>query len=93
MFLERIFELVFCTAKRVFKSIYSRKAIYKRNPETFSNIVNLAQLAIEDGDKETAKEILTFVLDNTKDIDLMIQSNAFLIKMRIDSAQEQDLKQ
>ena len=42
--------------------------------------------------KETAKEILTFVLDNTKDIDLLIQSNTFLIKMRIDSAQEQDLK-
>jgi len=74
------------------KAFIQEKAIYRRNPETFSNIVNLAQLAIEDGEKETAKEILTFVLDNTKDIDLLIQSNTFLIKMRIDSAQEQDLK-
>ena len=74
------------------KAFIQEKAIYRRNPETFSNIVNLAQLAIEDGEKETAKEILTFVLDNTKDIDLLIQSNTFLIKMRIDSAQDQDLK-
>jgi tetratricopeptide (TPR) repeat protein len=74
------------------KAFIQEKAIYRRNPETFSNIVNLAQLAIEDGEKEPAKEILTFVLDNTKDIELLIHSNTFLIKMRIDSAQEQDLK-
>ncbi|PWA05198.1 tetratricopeptide repeat protein [Flavobacterium psychrotolerans] len=74
------------------KAFIQEKAIYKRNPETFSNIVNLAQLAIEAGEKETAKEILTFVLDNTKDTELLIQSHTFLIKMRIDSAQENDFK-
>lgn len=78
--------------KEYSKAFIQEKAIYKRNPETFSNIVNLAQLAIEDGEKETAKEILTFVLDNTKDAELLIQSHTFLIKMRIDSAQETEFK-
>jgi len=72
------------------KAFIQQKAIYKRNPETFSNIVNLAQLAIEEGDKETAKEIFQFVLDNTKDLELLIQSHTYLMKMRIDSAPEKE---
>jgi len=72
------------------KAFIQQKAIYKRNPETFSNIVNLAQLAIEEGDKETAKEIFTFVLDNTKDLELLIQSHTYLMQMRIDSATEKE---
>ncbi len=72
------------------KAFVQEKAIYKRNPETFSNIVNLAQLAIEENESETAKEILMFVLDNTQDLDLQIQSHAYLMEMRIDAATEKD---
>lgn len=74
------------------KAFIQEKAIYKRNPETFSNIVNLAQLAVEEKEPETAKEILNFVLDNTKDLELLIQAHTFLIQMRIDSAKESDFK-
>ncbi len=70
------------------KAFIQEKAIYKRNPETFSNIVNLAQLAKEENELETAKEILTFVLDNTKDLELLIQAHTFLIQMRIEAAKE-----
>jgi hypothetical protein len=49
-------------------SLCSRKAIYKRAPESLSNIINLAQLAIQDNDQEVAKEVLGFVLENTKDL-------------------------
>jgi tetratricopeptide (TPR) repeat protein len=72
------------------KAFIQQKAIYKRNPQTFSNIVNLAQLAIEEGDKETAKEIFQFVLENTKDLELLIQSHTYLMKMRIDSTTEKE---
>jgi hypothetical protein len=50
-------------------SLCSRKAIYKRAPESLSNIINL-QLAIQDNDQE-AKEVLGFVLENTKDLQLL----------------------
>jgi hypothetical protein len=59
--------------------LYSRKAIYKRNPESLTNIVNLGQLAIEDGNEEAAKEILGFVLQNTQDLELLIQANSWLL--------------
>ncbi|HSN47168.1 MAG TPA: hypothetical protein VLR29_00260 [Flavobacterium sp.] len=50
----------------------------------------MAQLAIEEDDSETAKEILGFVLENTKDLELLIQANSYLIEMKIDKAQEKD---
>jgi len=74
------------------KAFIQEKAIYKRNPETFSNIVNLAQLTVEEHETETAKEILTFILDNTRDVELLIQAHTFLITMRIDAATEKDLQ-
>lgn len=74
------------------KAFIQEKAIYKRNPETFSNIVNLAQLAIEEDEQETAKEILAFVLENTQDLELLIQSHYFLAEMRIDKATEKEYK-
>lgn len=72
------------------KAFIQEKAIYKRNPESLSNIVNLGQLAIEEDDTEDATEILGFVLENTKDLELLIQANSYLIKMKIGKAQEKD---
>jgi tetratricopeptide (TPR) repeat protein len=77
--------------KEFAKAFVQEKAIYKRNPESLSNIVNLAQLVIEEDEKETANEILTFVLENTQDQDLQIQAHYFLIEMKIDKAQDKEL--
>jgi hypothetical protein len=49
--LESLFELVLRPTKEFSKS-FIQKAIYKRNSESLSNIVNLANL--EEGDKEMA---------------------------------------
>jgi tetratricopeptide (TPR) repeat protein len=54
--------------------------------------VNLGQLAIEEENTEAAKEILSFVLENTKDLELLIQANAYLIKMKIKVAQPKDFE-
>ncbi|TRX29926.1 tetratricopeptide repeat protein [Flavobacterium franklandianum] len=72
------------------KAFIQEKAVYKRNPESLSSIVNLGQLAIEEDDAEAAKEILGFVLENTKDLELLIQANSYLMEMKIDKAQEKD---
>jgi tetratricopeptide (TPR) repeat protein len=72
------------------KAFVQEKAIYKRNPESFSNIVNLGQLAIEENDQEAAKEILGFVLENTKDLDLQVQSHSYLMDMKIAKALPKD---
>ncbi|WP_395061760.1 tetratricopeptide repeat protein [Flavobacterium sp.] len=72
------------------KAFLQEKAIYKRNPESFANIVNLGQLAIEENDETAATEILGFVLENTKDLDLLIRAHSYLMEMKIKKAQPKD---
>lgn len=72
------------------KAFIQEKAIYKRNPESLTNIVNLGQLAIDEQNDEAAKEILGFVLQNTQDLELIIQANSYLMTMKIEKASEKD---
>ena len=72
------------------KAFIQQKAIYKRNPESFESIVNLAELAIEDKDSTAAKDILTFVLENTTNLDLLIRANSYLVELKIENATEKD---
>ena len=75
------------------KAFIQEKAIYKRNPETFYNIVNLAQLAIEEDEDETATEILNFVIENTQDVEVLISSHFYLTEMRIEKSSPKDYKE
>lgn len=81
---------LFIQQKEYGKAFIQQKAIYKRNPDSFANIVSLGQMAIEDNDQDSANEILNFVLENTRDIELIIQSHSYLIEMKIDHASEKD---
>ena len=72
------------------KAFIQEKSVYKRNPESLASIINLAQLAIEEDDPEAAKEILGFVLENTKELELLIQANSYLIAMKIGKASEKN---
>jgi tetratricopeptide (TPR) repeat protein len=72
------------------KAFIQQKAIYKRNPESLANIVNLGQLAIDEGNEAAAEEILGFVLENTQDLELKIQANSYLLTMKIEKASEND---
>ncbi|MES2239592.1 MAG: tetratricopeptide repeat protein [Bacteroidota bacterium] len=72
------------------KAFIQEKAIYRRNPESLSTILNLANLAIEEENQEVAKEILDFVIENTKDSALLIQAHSYLIELKISKATEKD---
>jgi tetratricopeptide (TPR) repeat protein len=80
----------FVQLKEYGKAFIQQKAIYKRNPDSFADIVNLGQMAISDNDQDSAQEILNFVLDNTNDLELLVQSHSYLIEMKIDHALEKD---
>jgi tetratricopeptide (TPR) repeat protein len=80
----------FVQLKEYGKAFIQQKAIYKRNPESFANIVNLSQMAIADNDQDSAKDILTFVLENTNDLDMLVKAHSYLIQMEIDHALEKD---
>jgi len=72
------------------KAFIQEKAIYKRNPENFYNIVTLARLAINNKQNDDATTILQFVIENTQDIGLQMQAHHFLLQMKIDNTNESD---
>lgn len=80
----------FVQQKEYGKAFIQEKAVYKRNPESFYNIITLARLAIEEKQNEEAKTILTFVLENTQDIDLQMQAHHFLVSMEIETASQKE---
>jgi tetratricopeptide (TPR) repeat protein len=90
IFWNRYLSWYYVQQKEFEKAFIQEKAIYKRDPESLSNIVNLGQLAIEEDNQEAAKEILGFVLENTKDLELLIQANSYLMKMKIGKVKEKD---
>ena len=72
------------------KAFIQEKAIYKREGESLMSIVNLSQFALNENDTDTAAEILNFILLNTKDLDLLVDTNAHLMQIKIDKSQPKD---
>lgn len=81
---------LFVQQKEYGKAFIQEKAVYKRNPESFYNIVTLARLAIEEQQNEDATTILTFVLENTQDLELQMQAHHFLLSMEIETASQKE---
>ena len=72
------------------KAFIQEKAIYKRNTESLSSILSLGEIAIEEGEKEVAIEVMNYVLENTTDVDLIVQANTYLLNIKMEKAQEKD---
>jgi tetratricopeptide (TPR) repeat protein len=72
------------------KAFIQEKAIYKRNPESLTSIISLGQMSIEEGNQEVATEVMNYVLENTTDVDLIVQAHTYLLKMKMEKAQEKD---
>lgn len=90
IFWNQFLSWFFVQQKEYGKAFIQEKAIYKRSQDNFPVIVDLAQMAIEEDETDIAKEILGFVLENTQDLDLQIQSHYYLMQMKIDAAKEKD---
>ena len=90
LFWNRYLSWYYVQQKEFSKAFIQEKAIYMRNPESLANIVSLIQLAIEEEDEDTANEMLNFVIENTKDLELLVQAHSYIIKLKIAKAQEKN---
>ncbi|GGB78602.1 hypothetical protein GCM10007424_18440 [Flavobacterium suaedae] len=72
------------------KAFAQEKAIYKRDPNSFYTIVSLGRLAVEEGENETARKIINFILENTQDVSLQVQSQTDLLRLDINDAEPKD---
>ncbi len=82
----------FVQKKEFSKAFTQEKAIFKRNPQNLSNILNLAQLSVEEKDLETSRSILNFILENTSDAEILIQAHLYLLEMDIAEVTVQNQK-
>src|SRR5690606_27877035 len=72
------------------KAFIQQKAIYKRDPNTFSSIITLARLAAEENETETAREIFTYILENSDVASVQLYAHQYLISADIKDANESD---
>ncbi|WP_300569753.1 tetratricopeptide repeat protein [Flavobacterium sp.] len=90
LFWNQFMSWFFVQQKEYGKAFIQEKAIFKRNPDNFFNIINLVKLAIQEDETETAKEILNFILVNTQDLELQMEAHYQLTSMEIDKATAKD---
>ncbi|MEW5677472.1 tetratricopeptide repeat protein [Flavobacterium enshiense] len=86
IFWNQFLSWYFVQQKDYGKAFIQEKAIFKRNPDNFFNIINLAKLAIDENETVTAKEILNFILANTQDLELQMEAHYQLVGMEIEKA-------
>ncbi|MFA7649488.1 MAG: hypothetical protein WCY06_04065, partial [Flavobacteriaceae bacterium] len=76
----------FVQQKQYDRAFAQEKAIYRRNDEGLSSILNLANLTVEEEDYILAKEIFDFVLENAQDRETQIAVKTMLVKIKIQTS-------
>ncbi|SEQ16341.1 tetratricopeptide repeat protein [Flavobacterium urocaniciphilum] len=74
---------LYVNQKEYNKAFIQEKSIYKRNPESFDDIIQLAQICVNEKDNETAQAIFQFILQNTTDEATILNAEYFLLKNEI----------
>lgn len=90
IFWNQFLSWFFVQQKDYGKAFLQEKAIFKRSPDNFYNIINLAKLAIDENETVTATEILNFILANTQDLELQMEAHYQLVSIDIDKATVKD---
>lgn len=81
---------LYVNQKEYNKAFIQEKAIYKRNPESFDDIIQLAQICVNEKDNETAQAIFQFILQNTTDESTILNAQYFLLKNEIANAKPEN---
>jgi tetratricopeptide (TPR) repeat protein len=63
------------------KAFIQEKAIYARNPESLSRIEDLANIASNENDYEIAKEIFTFIINTSQELDMLLNAHFNLLQI------------
>lgn len=78
---------LFVQQKEYKKAFTQERAIYRRGGENDLNgIVNLSKIAIADGDYDSAREIIDYVVENAFTPYIRLQGNEILMKIEVETA-------
>ena len=81
---------MFVQEKDYSKSFTQEKALYKRNPESLTRILELAVMAHHEEQDSDATEIFNYVLETAQDIDTKLMANQYLLDIEVENASEKD---
>ncbi|AEH00617.1 tetratricopeptide repeat protein [Lacinutrix sp. 5H-3-7-4] len=81
---------LFIQQKEYKKAFTQEKAIYKRELESLNRVEQLANIAYNQKQLNVAKQIYTFIVENTQEIDIQINANYNLLKIETEQAKEKD---
>src|SRR5690606_36359470 len=80
----------FIQQKQYDRAFAQEKAIFRRSPESFSNIISLSQIAIEEEEYPLAQEIFAFILENTQDLETHLFVKTSLMEIKIQTADSKE---
>lgn len=83
---NKLLSWLYIQQKEYNKALIQEKALYKRNKDDLSRIVELGDIAFYDNDFSTTKESFNYILENTKDPNLILNANSYLLDVAIKSA-------
>lgn len=74
------------------KSFIQEKALFKRSQESLRRIVELAIMAHQDNDDDTAKAIFNYVIETTQDATTALTAHQYILEIDTKNAKENELK-
>lgn len=81
---------LFIQQKEYQKAFAQEKAIYRRNNQDLQRIIQLTIIAKAEGDLETAKEMVGFIIEETTSPEVVLQANQLLLSMEVETAGSSD---
>ena len=78
---------LFIQEKEFGKAFTQEKALYKRNPESLSRIIDLAVTAVNDEDFETAKDIFNYILETSQNPPTVLMAHQYLLDIETKEAE------
>jgi tetratricopeptide (TPR) repeat protein len=81
---------LFVQQKEYGKSFAQEKAIYRRNNGDLQRIIQLTVIAKTEGDLETAKELVSFIIAETTSNNILLQAYQLLMEMKVETAKKSE---
>ncbi|WP_046758247.1 tetratricopeptide repeat protein [Kordia jejudonensis] len=76
---------LFIQQKQYKRAFIQEKAIYMQGDASLQRIFDLARMSIEDNDDETAREVLTYIIEKSNQNETIIRASQLLIQLDIES--------
>jgi tetratricopeptide (TPR) repeat protein len=74
---------LFIQQKDFKKAFTQEKAIFNRNPESLTRIEDLAGIALNENENETAKAIYSFIIETAQDLDTLLNAHYNVLQIDI----------